>query len=29
VNTAVVALMVANPMANEASVPTERSSFCV
>jgi hypothetical protein len=29
VNTAVVALIVANPMANEASVPTERSSRCV
>ncbi len=29
VNTAVVALMVANPIANEASRPTERSSFCV
>mgnify|MGYP000200406798 CR=1 FL=1 len=29
VNTAVVALMVAKPMANEANVPTERSSFWV
>ena len=29
VNTAVVALIVAKPMAKDASRPTERSSFCV
>jgi hypothetical protein len=29
VNTAVVALIVAKPMANDASRPTERSSFWV
>jgi hypothetical protein len=29
VNTAVVALIVAKPMANDASLPTERSSFWV